>query len=125
MPRLSITARSSGTAAARILMAAARAGLGSGSLAEAPPVPVFSAPPVGVMADAVAGTCGGLASVFAGPEGGRFQYALVRADGADIAPLVKELNASLSGRGGGRGGFAQGSVQAERAQIEAFFAVRS
>ena len=77
------------------------------------------------LADAVAGTCGGLAAVFAGPEGGRFQYALVRADGADIAPLVKELNAALSGRGGGRGGFAQGSVQAERAQIEAFFAGRS
>ncbi len=77
------------------------------------------------LADAVAGTCGGLASVFAGPEGGRFQYALVRADGTDIAPLVKELNASLSGRGGGRGGFAQGSVQAGRAQIEAFFAGRS
>ena len=43
------------------------------------------------------------------------------ADGADIAPLVKRLNAALSGRGGGRNGFAQGSVQADAAAIRAFF----
>ena len=73
------------------------------------------------LADAVARRCGGLAAVFAGEEG-RFAYALVRADGGDIAPMVRELNEALHGRGGGRNGFAQGSVQAGQAGIEAFFA---
>ena len=72
------------------------------------------------LADAVAKECGGLAAVFAG-EDSRYNYALVRADGADIAPLVKAMNAALSGRGGGRSGFAQGSVQTEEAAIRAFF----
>ena len=72
------------------------------------------------LADAVAKECGGLAAVFAG-EDGRYNYALVRADGADIAPLVKSMNAALTGRGGGRSGFAQGSVQADADTIHAFF----
>ena len=72
------------------------------------------------LADAVAKECGGLAAVFAG-EDGRYNYALVRADGADIAPLVKAMNAALTGRGGGRSGFAQGSVQTDADTIHAFF----
>jgi alanyl-tRNA synthetase len=76
------------------------------------------------LADAVARRCGGLAAVFAGADGEKYNYALVRADGAEIAPLVKALNAALHGRGGGRNGFAQGSVQARRDEIEAFFAKR-
>jgi alanyl-tRNA synthetase len=81
------------------------------------------------LADAVAKTCGGLAAVFAG-EGEdprrrtKFNYALVRADGGDIAPLVKSMNAALCGRGGGRSGFAQGSAEACREEIESFFAQR-
>ena len=73
------------------------------------------------LADAVAKECGGLAAVFAGEDGGKYSYALVRADGGDIAPLVKSLNAALHGRGGGRNGFAQGSVEAARQEIEAFW----
>lgn len=73
------------------------------------------------LADAVARRCGGLAAVFAG-ENGRYNYALLRSDGTDIAPLVKALNAALHGRGGGRNGFAQGSVQAEESAIREFFA---
>lgn len=81
------------------------------------------------LADAMARECSGLAAVFAGEEATpqhvvRFNYALVRSDGADIAPLVKAMNSALHGRGGGRGGFAQGSVEARRAEIEAFFAAR-
>ena len=72
------------------------------------------------LADAVGKSCGGLAAVFSG-EGEKWGYALVRSDGADIAPLVKELNQSLRGRGGGRSGFAQGSVQAGSEAITAFF----
>ncbi|MBQ6206464.1 MAG: alanyl-tRNA editing protein [Oscillospiraceae bacterium] len=70
-------------------------------------------------ADAVARQCGGLAAAFAGQDGAGYVYALVRADGQAFS--VKEMNAALHGRGGGRGGFAQGSVQATRAEIEAFF----
>ena len=72
------------------------------------------------LADAVSKTCGGLAAVFAG-EGSHYAYALGRADGQDISAAVKALNGGLHGRGGGRNGFAQGSVEAERSAIEAFF----
>lgn len=70
--------------------------------------------------DAVSKTCGGLAAVFAGEEG-HYAYALGRADGQDISPLVKAMNTALHGRGGGRNGFAQGSVETERSAIESFF----
>lgn len=72
------------------------------------------------LADAAAKTCGGLAAVFAG-EGIHYAYALGRADGQDISAQIKAMNAALHGRGGGRNGFAQGSVEAERSAIEAFF----
>ena len=72
------------------------------------------------LADAAAKAAGGLAAVFAG-EGASHVYALVHAGGADITPLVKRLNQALNGRGGGRNGFAQGSVRADAAAIRAFF----
>ena len=73
------------------------------------------------LADAVSKTCGGLSAVFAGEDGGKYNYALVRADGGDISAFVKSMNGALHGRGGGRNGFAQGSVEAAGADIEAFF----
>ena len=82
--------------------------------------PAMKGDSVRKLADAVAKRCGGLAAVFAG-EDGQYAYALLRADGQDISPLVKELNKALNGRGGGRSGFAQGSIQADQAAIEAFF----
>ena len=72
------------------------------------------------LADAVAHASGGLACVFAG-EDGQYSYAMVQADAGDISALVKEMNTTLNGRGGGRNGFAQGSVQTDKASIEAFF----
>lgn len=72
------------------------------------------------LADAVASACGGRCCVFAGEER-RWNYALVE-HGGDLKDFVKTLNAALQGRGGGRNGFAQGSVQASRKEIEAFFA---
>ena len=82
--------------------------------------PAMKPDSVRCLADAVSKTCGGLAAVFAG-ENGYFHYALGRADGTDISALVKTMNAALHGRGGGRNGFAQGSVEAEQGAIEAFF----
>ena len=72
------------------------------------------------LADAVAHASGGLACVFAG-EDGQYSYAMVQADAEDVSALVKEMNTTLNGRGGGRNGFAQGSVQTDKASIEAFF----
>ena len=42
--------------------------------------------------------------------------------GGDLRALTKGLNAALSGRGGGKPEFVQGSVGAERGAIESFFA---
>ena len=72
------------------------------------------------LADALGHQCGGLTAVFAG-EDGHFNYALLRSDGADISALIKAMNTALHGRGGGRSGFAQGSVQADEGSIRDFF----
>ena len=98
------------------LRAQALTGLGDVLLVEPPMRPDGARK----LADAVAKAAGGLAAVFSG-EGNSHVYALVQADGGDITPLVKRLNAALSGRGGGRNGFAQGSVQADGSAIRAFF----
>lgn len=72
------------------------------------------------LADAVGKTCGGTAAVFAG-EDGQWSYALVQSQGEDISGLVKRLNETLHGRGGGRNGFAQGSIKADTREIRTFF----
>ena len=72
------------------------------------------------LCDAVANACGGRCAVFAGADGA-YKYAIGRADG-DLRELTKKMNAALSGRGGGKPNFVQGSVSCERAAIEACFA---
>lgn len=72
------------------------------------------------LCDAVAETCGGRCAVFAG-AGSAWKYAIGQR-GGDLRALTKGLNAALSGRGGGKPEFVQGSVDAEREAIEAFFA---
>ena len=71
------------------------------------------------LCDAVLHTCGGRCAVFSAAENG-FQYAIGQ-DGGDLRAFVKELNTALNGRGGGKPGFAQGSVRAGREEIEKFF----
>ena len=71
------------------------------------------------LCDAVTKTCGGRCAVFAGADGA-YKYAIGHADG-DLRALTKTLNAALSGRGGGKPNFVQGSVSTSRAEIEAFF----
>ena len=78
----------------------------------------MSADSVRRLCDAVLDTCGGRCAVFAGSEN-NYKYAIGARDG-DVRPLVKELNAALNGRGGGKPSFAQGSVAANEAQIRAF-----
>ncbi len=75
------------------------------------------------LADAAAQACGGLAAVFAG-EAEHWAYALVQSSGQDISALVKQMNATLHGRGGGRNGFAQGSLQSSEEAIRDFWEKR-
>ena len=64
-----------------------------------------------------------LGAVFSGGEG-NYKYALASDGSVDLRALGKEMNTLLAGRGGGKPGLVQGSVAAERAQIEVFFAER-
>ncbi len=73
------------------------------------------------LADAIAERCGGVAAVFSGSDAAGFAYALVTRTG-DLRTLGAQMNAALSGRGGGKPIFQQGRVQAKRCDIEAFFA---
>lgn len=72
------------------------------------------------LAVAVMETCGGRCAVFAGDEESGYKYAIGEKNG-DLRALVKELNQQCNGRGGGKPFFAQGSVQAKRSEIEAFW----
>ena len=72
------------------------------------------------LTDAILHVCGGRAAVFSKTPDG-YQYAIGQENG-DLRALVKSMNQTLNGRGGGKPFFAQGSVQASREEIEAFFA---
>ena len=73
------------------------------------------------LADAIAKTCGGTASVFSGNDTDGYSMCLVH-HGGDVKELGGRLTKELGGRGGGKPGFFQGSVKATRQQIEQFFA---
>ena len=78
----------------------------------------LSADGVRKLTDAVFKTCGGMAAVFSKTETG-FGYAVASPE--DIRGFIKDMNAALNGRGGGKPNFCQGSVSCQKAQIEAFF----
>ena len=80
----------------------------------------FSPAAVRELADRIAQECGGTAAVFSGNDEAGYSVWMVNKN-ADISALGKEMNTALSGRGGGKPGFFQGSVKATRKQIEAFF----
>lgn len=61
----------------------------------------------------------GAAGVFSGNEQMGYQYA-VASEHMDVRAFGKEMNQALNGRGGGSKGLIQGSVNAKKAQIEAF-----
>ena len=77
----------------------------------------LSAGAVRELADAIAGVCGGVASVFSGTDADGYSMCLVCRDG-DVKALGNRLTQKLQGRGGGKPGFFQGSVKATRLQIE-------
>ena len=72
------------------------------------------------LADAIAEVSGGVAAVFSGEDGKGYGYAMVTRQG-DIREFGRDLTKTLSGRGGGKPNFQQGSVAASRMEIEEFF----
>lgn len=73
------------------------------------------------LTDAIAACCGGTAAVFSGSDESGYSYCLASRS-ADLRPLGKEMNQALSGRGGGKPGFQQGSVRCTEKEIRQFFA---
>ena len=72
------------------------------------------------MADAGMRACGGVCAVFTGSDETGWRYAVGQA-GGDLRAFSRRMNDALRGRGGGKPEFVQGSVQASRAEIEAFW----
>ena len=72
-----------------------------------------------LLAEKISGVCSGYCALFSEKEGG-FAYCLAQ-PGGDLRQLCKEMNEALSGRGGGKPPFQQGTVSASRQQIETFF----
>lgn len=72
------------------------------------------------MADAGMHACGGVCAVFTGSDEAGWRYAIGHA-GGNLRAFSKRMNDALRGRGGGKPEFVQGSVQASRAEIEAFW----
>lgn len=71
------------------------------------------------LTDKVGALCGGRCVVLSGSDEEGYRYAICH-QGADLREFVKQWNTALQGRGGGKGGFVQGSCAATRAQIEGF-----
>ena len=75
------------------------------------------------LCDQILKVCGGRCACFSGQEGQGYKYAIGQ-KGGDLRAFVKEMNQALNGRGGGKPEFVQGSAQAGRPEIEAFFTNR-
>lgn len=73
------------------------------------------------LCDAVLQVCSGRCACFSGDDAQGYQYAVGRR-GGDLRAFIREMNQALSGRGGGKPDFVQGSVQAVRPAVESFFA---
>lgn len=69
------------------------------------------------LCERIGAACPAGAAVFSGADGTGWRYAVKLPPDA-----LRRMNAALRGRGGGKGGFAQGSVAADWAEIAAFFA---
>lgn len=72
------------------------------------------------LADKLGDLCQGPCLVLSGTDETGYRYALCGRQG-DMRPLSKALNGALNGRGGGKPGFVQGSLQATREKVEAFW----
>lgn len=80
--------------------------------------PNLSSDGVRRLADMLLSRCGGIAAVFSG-DGETYKYALGAKNG-DVRAMAGEMNRRLHGRGGGKPGFVQGSLNCSREEIENF-----
>ncbi len=64
--------------------------------------------------------CGGVCAVFCGNDEDGYRYAIGQKNG-DLRQMVKEMNGTFNGRGGGKPFFVQGSLMASEAEIQKFF----
>lgn len=81
--------------------------------------PALDSAKVRELADKIADTCGGTAAVFSGTDETGYSLCLMSRT-ADVREMGSALTKELGGRGGGKPGFFQGSVKAQRTQIETF-----
>ena len=77
--------------------------------------------PAGVrdLADAIAAVCGGRAAVLSGVDG-NFAVCLIH-QGGDVKEFANTMKTALNGRGGGKPGTFQGTLNATKAEIKEFF----
>ena len=71
------------------------------------------------LAERISKVCVGYCAVFSEKDDG-FAYCLATADG-DLRELGRAMTTALNGRGGGKPDFQQGTVKADKTQIEDFF----
>lgn len=64
--------------------------------------------------------CGGICACFSGDDTSGYKY-IISSTTVDLRAKSKEINAALSGRGGGSSEMIQGSCSAKRAEIEKYF----
>jgi alanyl-tRNA synthetase len=77
--------------------------------------------PAGVrdLADAIAAVCGGRAVVLSGSDG-NFSVCILH-PGGDVKDFANAMKQALNGRGGGKPGTFQGTLNTTKAQIKEFF----
>ena len=64
--------------------------------------------------------CGGICACFSGSDEVGYKY-IISSTSVDLRARSKEINAAISGKGGGSGEMIQGSCQAKREEIEEYF----
>ena len=64
--------------------------------------------------------CGGICACFSGDDESGYKY-IISSTSKDLRTMSKEINAAISGRGGGSCEMIQGSCSAKREEIEGYF----
>ena len=64
--------------------------------------------------------CGGICACFSGNDADGYKY-IISSTTVDLRAMSKEINAAISGRGGGSSEMIQGSCAAKREEIESYF----
>ncbi len=80
----------------------------------------FSPEDIRKCTDEVLDSCGGVCVLFSGDDARGYRYAAGVREG-DVRDLARDMNQELSGRGGGKPLFVQGSVKTNQDRIRAYF----